>query len=200
MKFIVPIKILRAANIAAPKDDIRFYLNGIRFIKNRVESTNGHIAYMAICNQDLPEWFDGDVKFSDVIINIAHKIPASTKRNNIQYAVIESDTEESVIIRYMDFCGQQLAIGQGNIVDGKFPNLPKLLANTRKQGKVMENDIGFNAKYMAIPSKMLAGESFPVVKFEMFGDKTAGIATLIRPSWLDVKEVLLIMPANLNQL
>lgn len=201
MKFIVPIQILRAANVAAGSNDVRFYLNGIHFTHNRVESSNGHVAYMAKGAPDTPTWFESNFDKYDVIVKLSSKIPASTKRKNIQYAVVESDGDESkVLIRYMDFYGDQLHVGQGEVVDGKFPNIPKLVASTRRSEKKLDDDIGFNADYLAMPSQMLGKDKFNSVKFEMFAENTAGIATLLRSGIVTgFKEYLLIMPLRLGK-
>ena len=47
LKLYIPFRVWESANMAREKDDIRYYLNGVHIKAGRVESTNGHVAYMA---------------------------------------------------------------------------------------------------------------------------------------------------------
>jgi|LGVF01.2.fsa_nt_gb hypothetical protein len=195
MKFIVPIRQLRAAMVCVAKNDVRYYLNGIHFKSNRIESTNGHVAYMSASKEKNPDWFDGEINPSELIVNIDGKVPASTRQKNIQWAVFEI-TEDEALIRYMDICGVQVAVGMGEVVVGRYPNTPKLLSTTRKSGKT-NDPIGVNTEYLAMLNLMMKGELYPLVKMESFDDKSAMIFTLRRVCSPDIKELMLIMPARL---
>lgn len=197
MKFIVPIKILRAASIASAKMDVRYYLNGIHFTHNRIESSNGHVAYLARGKVEYPEWFTPTSTKYDVIINLDHKIPATTRARNIQYAVFDVEENKTVIVRYMDFYGNQITIGQAELVDSQFPNIPKLVAKARRNEKKLEDSVGINTEYLAMPYQMMKDEKFPIVKFEMFGADTAVICSLYRPLEPCFKETFVIMPARI---
>ncbi|AUR82906.1 hypothetical protein NVP1029O_73 [Vibrio phage 1.029.O._10N.261.55.A7] len=201
MKFIVPIQILRAAIVSAGKDDVRHYLNGVHFTHNRVDSTNGHVAYLASGKSEIPSWFDSEFDKYDVIVKLLGKVPASTRQKCIQYAVFESDGDNNrMLVRYMNLYGEQIHIGHGEVVDGKFPNIPKLLASTRRSEKKLDDDIGFNSEYLAMPNQMLGKGLFNTVKFEMFSENTAGIATLMRSGIVTgYKESMLIMPVRLKK-
>ena len=189
---------LRSAAIAQAKQDVRYYLNGIHFHNDRVESTNGHVCYMAVCNDDNPEWYDQwyDESWTekDIIISIAGKIPASKK---ISYALIENDGDDRFLIRYLNKHGIQIDVGMGDKIEGKFPDIPKLIAGIRQQEK-SSNAVGFNTGYLAMADKMFNRKRrFPIIKLELFGAQSAAVFTLVDKTSHGVKEVFVVMPAQL---
>lgn len=196
IKFIVPISIVRAAYTVQAKKDIRYYLNGIHFTDKRVEATDGHVAYMAKNNgQKDPEWFSGSLKY-DVLISIDQKIPRSTRKENVIYAVFEQEDDKKFIVRYFDFLGHQLSVGQASIVKGKFPNIPKLISDHRKLGK-QSTSVCFDTRLFLLPEKIFKrGNRINGIKLELFGKKDAAVVSYSDHA-TEYKETLLIMPMRM---
>lgn len=197
MKLILSIDVLRSANLCAGVNDVRHYLNGIHIRNNKVESTNGQVLYMAK-NAVLSnvEWFDNDYHKGDFIIKIENKIPKSKK---ISYASIESDGDDKFIIRYLCNFGSQIDIGMGTLVDGKFPDIPKLISTIRKLDKSSDS-VGVNTNYLGLINNVFnRGHEFPVVKFELFGEKSGFIVTnkSVQDEFINGNELMVVMPVTL---
>lgn len=122
---------LLSAMIFQARNDVRYYLNGICFSADKkLYSTDGHRAFVG-------EHMTDDLE-NDVIVEISG--PKVTK---FETASIDTD---SGIVSYLDECGQRVSAGVCKTVDGKFPDIERLISNY--QGKPTE-EIAFNASYLA---------------------------------------------------
>lgn len=197
-KLCIPFRIWESANLAAAKDDPRYYLKGVHIKGNRVEATNGHIAYMASLKDfELPECAAGcsPIKLG-FIVSPKNKIPKWSKKNPIAYVVITVN-EKDADISYLSHYGERLSSDIANVIDGKFPNIPKLISTARRNPVNNQLPIGVNTKYLDLPNKMLSHCKWPIVKMELFGVDIAILFTLKREGLHEVKETLVIMPARL---
>lgn len=204
MKFIVPIGYLRAAFIAQAKNDVRYYLNGIHFKGNKIESTNGHTAYQAILNEglnNLANELSGDITIgceipSDLIIKIDGKIPKSTRSKMISSAIIEVEDNNMVLIRYLDFLSIQVGVGQGEVIDGRYPDIDSAFDKWFDQQETKNETISFNADYLGLVDKIskTISQPFNSVKMET-KNKDAGVKfNFHRPEFGENSEYLIVLP------
>lgn len=204
MKFIVPIGYLRAAMLAQAKDDVRYYLKGIHFKGNKIESTNGHIAYQATLNQGLNDVYNEFDKTitedcqvpDDLIIKIDRKIPASTKVRNIAFAKIELEDKNKVLIRYLDYMNTQVDVGHGDILDGRFPDIDKVLEKHFNSEEVKNETISINSEYLGVVDKIgkTTSKIYASVLMETKNKDCAVKFSFNRPENTENKEFLLVMP------
>lgn len=203
MKFIVPIGYLRAAMIAQARDDIRYYINGIHFKGNKIESTNGHIAYQATLNQglndvcnELDKTITEDCQVpDDLIIKIDGKIPATTRKRNIAFAKIELEDKNKVLIRYLDYMNTQVDVGHGDVVEGRFPDLDKALAAWFDNAEVKSEAICLNPQYLRVVDEIAktCSMSYASVKMEIT-NKDGGVKfSFNRLEHIENKENLIVL-------
>ena len=199
MKFIVPVKYIQAAMVCVADKDVRYYLNGVHFDKNRIESTDGHTMYIAYMKDSTPEWFTGGSEPKKVIVKIDGKIPKFTGKCQVCFAIFEIDGDQ-VTIRYTDFLGSQVAIGMGVVVSGRFPLLPKVLRIAKTEAKKIEKPvgaIGMNVSYLARLDKMFNDNRFNAVSMLTGSENSAVIFTNRRIEHPDNIEYFVQMPVRL---
>ena len=198
IKLYIPFRVWESASMASAKDDVRYYLNGVHIKAGRVESTNGHVAYMARLNDcAVPEFIDGVLPSKDgIIISPKNKVPKWSKKNQINHVVITIN-EKDADIEYLSFYGERVSSDIGVVVDGKFPNIPKIISTARKNKVDMSIPMGIRTEHLDLPNKMLSHCACPTVKMEIFGDDIAILMTMKRIELSGVKETLVIMPCRL---
>jgi len=146
---------IKAAMLAQATQDVRYYLNGLHFIKNQVQATDGHRALRI--TEDLinaPE--DG----------IILKLSAVPTMRGIETAVIDTDAGivywcSQVADKEKDFddLGEgwyktlRLAVGTVDVVDGRFPDFNRVFV-TPKEGRAGVTEIGFNVEYFATVTRI----------------------------------------------
>lgn len=130
---IVKTMKLRAAAKFQAKNDIRYYLNGIRLSGNYIEATNGHVA---VRMKNCDSFGDDDfiVKFVGAIPKKAHTTEFIKEQNVCKHY----DGDENLI-------GAQAFV----IVDGKFPDLARVIPKEASIG-VMPL---FQTKYLSLMDK-----------------------------------------------
>lgn len=197
-KVVVPYKVWLAASMAMASCDVRYYLNGIHLKGQRVESTNGHVAYTAkILEHEVIDCSQPFFPKDGVIIQPKNKIPKSTKAKDIHHVLIERGEfkQSEVSIKYLSLYKETLSTDIGIVVDGRFPNQAKLMADAKKR-PIVNAPTGINTGYLSLPDKMLAGEKFPIITMKPTGATSSILFTLNRDYSIGAKEWLLVMPAR----
>ncbi|AHN84867.1 hypothetical protein Phi2_0058 [Vibrio phage phi 2] len=195
MKICVPYKFWEAALVCAAVDDVRFFLNGIHLNKNRIESTNGHVAYIAEFGKheiDGNNSINGQVGFCkfeeyngewpDVIVGHFGPKPSSSVAKKTIWLLIESDGDKDLLVKYVDSSCQVIHIQKAAVIDGAYPDFYDRVI---PKGDPSKNklDVAFNAEYLAMPAKILQREG---VKFSgqciltTYGDRLAATIEIKR--------------------
>lgn len=178
MKIKISKLLLESALIFQARNDVRYYLNGICFMPDgRIASTDGLRAFIGGSH--------GNKLTENVIIKIG-KSP--TKR--YEYAIIDT---ESKIATYHDEAGAMVGAGICEEIDGRFPDIDRVIPNKTKAADC----IGFNAGYLVDVEKVakLFNPKFCCVKFELNGNTDAAVCCLSAPSGEAAKVV--VMPMRL---
>lgn len=180
----VPFKLWEASLACVGFQDVRFYLNGVHFHKDTIESTNGHVAYSCKISHD-ENW-------PDIIIKPVSNKPKSSVLNKSTYVIIETDGKKATI-KYCDFIMRELDIQLAEVVDGKFPDLKKI---KHKKSKVNGSfDIGFNSDYLAIPQELLKREKYGSIKMTAYDSNSACRIDILRVD--TEEEYIYLMPVRL---
>lgn len=179
MKLKISKLLLESALIFQARNDVRYYLNGICFMADgRVASTDGHRAFIC-CSHD-------NKLTENVIIKIG-KSP--TKR--YEYAIIDT---KSKIATYHDEAGAMVGAGICEEIDGRFPDIDRVIPKETKAA----NEIGFNAGYLADVEKCakLFNPKWQSVIFELNGNTNAAVATVKSPTGETAK--IIVMPMRIE--
>lgn len=111
---------LRAAQKFSASNDLRHYLCGIRINNKHIEATNGHVAVR----------MDSEVKTKrDLIIKFNGKIPARA----VETVLTFSEGKETAY--HYDGLMKLISAQLFDVVDGKFPDLNKVIPNDFKKGE-----------------------------------------------------------------
>lgn len=149
MKFALPVKAVINAQKCQAKYDVRYYLEGFHVTKGSVVATNGHYLYQAnLKNCELPDYMQalvGDNELPEsVIINMVQQIKPPIKRAGCEYVLFEI-AENDVIATTIDHLGGKIAVYLGKVVDGKFPDVNKIIPSEVESNFA---EIGINADYL----------------------------------------------------
>lgn len=194
---MVPVEALRAAALVRSKSDVRYYLEGIYLHGNKVDATNGHIAYRAELDKSEAPELEGAQEFKlDLgVVKIKHKIPANTKSKPIAWAKFHM-VDDGFIVYYLSHSGEMLDIGLAESID--YDRYPDFEERAFKFGELIAEPVGLNADYMAIASKILKKDRFPLTKVSCFGKESAVLVELLRKREAFGKERMVIMPARVD--
>lgn len=128
MNIEVKAAYLKAALICQAKKDIRFYLNGIFFMPDgRLAATDGHILFNGFHESELK---------AGVIVAVMGNVPARFSRAIITLPdPVDGDITIHIgpkkgTIRYVGDIGETVGMGWCELVDGRFPDVDKVMANT----------------------------------------------------------------------
>ena len=143
---------IKAAMLAQAKFDPRHYLNGLHFIGNQVQATDGHRALRI--TEDLingPE--------SGIILKLS---PVPTMRG-IETAAIDTDSgivywlalpfDKAEDLESTDLKTARVAVGTVDVVDGRYPDFKRVFV-TPKEGRAGVTEIGFNVEYFATVTRI----------------------------------------------
>lgn len=130
--------VFESAQMARAKNDVRTYLNAIAILPDlRVAGTNGHVIFLGEKAQS-----SNPIK-SSVLLDVQksptqryHHVVINTKSG---LATFRTEKNESV------------AVSLVKIVDGKYPDIDKLLSQFKSQSTF---EIGFNAGYLSMIGKL----------------------------------------------
>lgn len=176
MKLKVSKLLLEGALMFQAKQDVRYYLNGICFMHDgRIAATDGHRAMIASKHEN---------KLTDNVIVSVSKSP--TKRYS--YALLDTETN---IVTYHDEHEAMVGAGICSEVDGKFPDIDRVIPNQTAPAE----QIGFNAKYLADVEKLakLFNPKFEAVSFELNGNTSAAVANISAPTGETAKVIVMPM-------
>ncbi|CAL9962162.1 RusA-like Holliday junction resolvase [Vibrio phage K250 g1] len=212
MKICVPFKYWQAALHCAAVDDIRYYLNGIHLNKNKIEATNGHVAYRATFGyweRDGVNYLNGQCGFveqhecngewPDIIIGALGTKPTKSVQNKTVWLIIEKQEDSNELtIRYLDRYSKVIYLQSAEKVEGRFPDFERIIP----KGKVNKEqfNIGFNPNYLALPHKLLEseGDKFSgTVVMKAWDTNSAATFELQRVARECESEVLIVMPKRI---
>ena len=178
MKLKISKLLLEGALMFQAKNDVRYYLNGICFMPDgRVASTDGHRMFVGGKH---------DNKLTDSVIVSVSKSPIK----RYDYAVLDTKTK---MVTYHDDTELMVGAGICNIIDGRFPDIDRVIPKETKAA----DKIGFNAGYLVDIEKAakLFNPKFSSVKFELNGNTNAAVCCLSAPSGETAK--IVVMPVRL---
>lgn len=161
--------------------DVRYYICGICFLPDgKVAGTDGHmLAYGEHDNQIDHE----------VILSVG-KLPTKA----FDYAVFDTDagivkllTDEEVTVG-VTLCG---------VIDGKYPDVSRVMRNARNADEQLPSKIGFNAGYMAKLEKIAkyVNPKLPALQIQVKTACDAVICDIVNPYKTPVS--VLIMPMKI---
>lgn len=116
----IQTNLLRAASKFQAKDDVRYYLNGIHLNKGKIEATNGHVAIVLDT---------GEKNKVDKIIKFIGAIPKKAEFTELVF-----DKKCNIAI-HTDEKGNKIAAQIFEVVDGRFPNVSRIIPKQIKQEK-----------------------------------------------------------------
>lgn len=178
MKLKISKLLLEGALMFQAKQDIRYYLNGICFMPDgRVAATDGHRLFVGDKHNN---------KLDDNIIVSVSKSPIK----RYDYAVLDTKTK---MVTYHDDTKLMVGAGICNMIDGRFPDIDRVIPNETKAAE----EIGFNAGYLVDIEKAakLFNPKFCSVKFELNGNTNAAVCCLSAPTGETAK--IVVMPMRL---
>lgn len=207
MKLCVPFKYWQAATHCMANQDVRYYLNGIHLNGNRIESTNGHVAYFAEFEVNELDDFkvmngqcgylpkeEQNESWPDIIIGqFGAKASASIQKKTI-WLIIEGE-ESDLMIKYIDRNFNVIHVQTASKIDTRYPDINKIIPKGKKNRE--QFNIGFNPNYLALPQKILASEKSEwsgTVKMNAWDTNTAATFEFERVARECKREVLIVMP------
>lgn len=139
--FEIPAKVFEAARLCMGTKDVRYYLNGVCITSKAVTATDGHTMY-----HYEPATSIGGVPF-ELIIRPQSAVPVAATTASFEV------TGSRAIITYRNAKGV-LKYDFGQVVDGKFPDVYKVLPDAKKPQSPAER-IGFNPDYLIKGAKAI---------------------------------------------
>lgn len=190
MKLRIGKILLETALIFQAKQDVRYYLNGICFMKDgRIAATDGHRAFIGSKHEN---------QLEDNVIVFVSKPPVK------RYDMAEIDTEKGIVTYNMvhkylhnDNSVEEILtlVGAGicKLIDGRFPDIDRVVPKKTEPTEI----VGFNAGYLAHIEKAakLFNDRFAGVKLELQGNASSAVAVLSAPTGETGK--VIVMPMRL---
>lgn len=191
MIIYAPVEALRAHQLTRAKNEIRYYLNGIHFIGNKIQSTNGHVCL---------ETEHSLVEAPDAGVILAMSAPPAGR---IYTAVIDTDAG---IVYWLDVAADKVkdlseidhkkarvAVGTVDVIEAKYPDIARVMSTANKPKSV--DVIGIATEYLNLIPKVAKklGVKMPFAKFEFNGTAEPMKVTI---KTADGDATLIIMPAR----
>lgn len=184
---------IKAAMLAQAKFDPRHYLNGLHFIKNQVQSTDGHRALRI--TEDLI-----DAPESGIILKLS-AVPAG--RDIVTAAI---DVAAGIVywlalpfdkpkdLEGIDLKTARVAVGTVDVVDGRYPDLNRIFIDV-KDDRPGVKFIGFNVEYFATVTRICKALQMKssIVKITLQDTTSAAFISLNSPNG---KAEYCVMPAR----
>ncbi len=142
-------RLLKSMLAAAPKHDIRYYLNGVHLRRGIIEVTNGH--YM------LRAKLEGNRE--NLIFNLIGNIPARARETVLDL--------KSSCATHRDKDFKILGMSYIQVIDGKFPDVDRIV-NGFKTKNVSSGS--FNPEYVGLPFKLFGAYQ---ARFEFGGTEAS---------------------------
>ena len=156
MNFEIPkLAWLKAVSLAAAKNDVRYYLNGVMIRNGEIAATNGHMALM-VKSESIKS--DGEY----IIDNDTLKMLLTTHKG------IKGDTRIEVVDSVAITGKSKISITP---VDGKFPDINRVIPQ-EPSGEIAH----FNYEYLLACQKAngeFLDHKYPWIKLQHNGDKGA---------------------------
>lgn len=192
MIIYAPVSALRAHQLTKGQQDVRYYLNAIHFIGNRIRTSNGHV-----CMESTHKLVNAPEE--GIILSIS-----TPPTGRIFSAVI--DTEAGIVywldipadkpkdLEEVDHKKARVAVGTVDIVEANYPNVDALLAKARDNSKAV-HEIGVATPYLGMIEKLAKkfGIKMPFAKLNFNGAAEPIRVNLTTP---DGEATLIIMPAR----
>ena len=140
-------KLLRGFLELAPKEDIRYYLNGVHVKGNRIEVTNGHYCFVGHQENDVEE---------KIFSLIGSKIPQKAVETEIVKTTCEELGDTYIAIHRDNF---KRPVGS-NVVefrDGNFPDIDKAVAGDFKE--CSQSEIRIQSCFLGLPAKVFGKDA-----------------------------------------
>lgn len=181
MKLKINRRTLLAVMECMAVKDVRYYINGICFLPDgKVAGTNGHMLAYGEHDNEIEK---------EVILSIG-KLPTKS----FEYA--EFDTEHGIVKLYSE---HDIVVGvtMCSVVDGKYPDINKLINSLKKKDEQLPSAIGINAGYMAKLEKIakFVNPRLPAYKIQVKSAEDAIVCEVNNPHKTPV--TVLIMPMRL---
>lgn len=171
---VVDSKLLKALLAAAPKRDVRYYLNGVHVTDGRLEVTNGH--YLVITR-------DEKLYKDEHIFTLIGQIPAKSFETSIDF--------DTLIATHTNVHGLKVGLSIIELIDGKFPDTEKLLKQFSNGASA---SVGFNPEYIGLPFKLFKSRQ---VKLLLGSDESMSKLEF-KVSSIDQDIEMYVMPISLN--
>lgn len=178
MKLKISRIMLESTHIFRAKADIRYYLNGVRFMPGgKLAATDGHRLFMGSHENELTE-------------NAIVSIEKSTVKK-YDHAICDTDTG---LVEFFNDSDARVGVGMCQLIDGRYPDVERVIL---KEQAACER-IGFNAGYLADVEKCakLFNPKWQSVIFELNGNTNAAVATVNSPTGETAK--IIVMPMRID--
>lgn len=130
---ILESKLLKGMLAAAPKNEVRYYLNGVHVAKGILEVTNGHYLFRAKV----------DTGKEERLFTLVGNIPAHAYTTELNF-----DHKFAV---HQDAHGKVIGASYIEEIDGKFPDCDKVVDGFEVSDV---SAVGFNSQYLSLPYKL----------------------------------------------
>lgn len=182
VKFTIRSALVKAAMLFQAKQDIRYYLNGIRIEPNRIAATNGHCMWLHNFESEL------DIAES---LTLQFKGAMPAKSFNINFEV----GEKSGVAFSEDVDGKIIAATYFELIDGTYPDIDKVIAP--KEDEKPTPVIGFNTEYLSLlqkATKLVGNQRYPSVVVNLRGPDAVSVFNIRGPEF---NSKLFLMPVRL---
>lgn len=155
------LSIFKGLLLIAPKDDVRYFLNGVLVAPGTLSASDGFRAVIVKCPTPLSE---GEVVLCRK--DLANKIKCFSAKADIVLRV-----SPSVHLQELDASGRDVGAAVGlATVDGRYPDIGRAVNRTRLDAIAEQ---GFDLKLMASTctavSTIVGGGKWRGAKFELYG-------------------------------
>lgn len=192
MIIYAPVSALRAHQLTKAQNEVRYQLNGLHFVGNRIQSSNGQV-----CLESSHKLVQAPEE--GIILNIS-----TPPTGRIYSAVIDTDAgivywlaipaDKPKDLADVAHAKVRVAVGTVDVVDAAYPKVDGLLNEARTKSKAVEV-IGISTPYMELVAKLAKkfGLKMPFAKLSFNGSSSPIRVDYTTP---DGEATLIIMPAR----
>lgn len=146
-------RLLAAAQHCQAKNDVRYYLNGIRITRKHIWATNGHVAIQMDHSQRVR---------NPITININGKVPSKAMWTKFSFG---KDGKKDGLAKHYDSFGFLISVHTIDVIDGKYPDLSRDGLFGDMDLFSFENPMpAMNSEYMSLPKKLFPKDKFCAVR------------------------------------
>jgi DNA polymerase III sliding clamp (beta) subunit (PCNA family) len=200
MNYVTLSKVLTACLAIAPKNDVRYYLNGVHFMQDKngltIEASDGH---QAVRFKSESKFLLDDESAHEEIDFILGKEEVAHFVSSLKLAT-KGALEETVKLTkgecYISFACAQILSADIATIDGKFPQIDRVI--WKQPGAVEE--VGLDARYLARLvkiSKPFLGNKHNGLRCSFNGDVNSSMKTAFETLIKGLTVVILTMPCRL---